>query len=187
MISQILDHLRNEHGSLKGSLRYYTYFWLTKIGIYRRYQRIDFSNVKRLVFVCSGNICRSPLAAYTAYQSSVAILSYGLHCRGGDPADPRAIAFAKQHNIDMTQHVTTNIKDYSPKQQDLIVGMEPSHLKELQGLFPNHTLITSLGLWHSQSNIYLADPFSCPITFFEKCERKVMESTTNLVNHVEKS
>lgn len=186
MISRFLNHLRNEHGSLKGSLRHYVYRFLTKIGLYRRYLKFD-CTITQVVFVCSGNICRSPLAAYTAHQSTLKIKSYGLHCRGGDPADPRAIAFAERYNIDMKHHITANIKDYTPQEQDLIVGMEPSHIKELRKLFPKHKNISSLGLWHSQSNIFIADPYSCSNDFFEKCEKKVMESTINLMHHVKKS
>jgi protein-tyrosine phosphatase len=187
MISKILNHLRNEYGSLKGTARYYFYRFLTQIGLYKKYYRINFADVKRLVFICSGNICRSPLAEYVAKQRGANVLSYGLHCRGGDPVDSRVIAFARLHNINMEKHITTNIKNYKPQKQDLLVAMEPSHIAQLQNLFPEHNQITSLALWHHKPSIYLHDPFSCPIDFFNKCEQKVLESTNNLVTNVQRN
>jgi len=92
---------------------------------------VDFSRVSRLVFVCSGNICRSPFGAFYAREKGLEVDSCGLHTRGGDPADPRAVAFAERLGIDMMPHRTKNISDYEPRDGDLLLVMEPGQYEEL--------------------------------------------------------
>lgn len=169
----LVKMMNNSFGSKRGlfnSVKYKLLFWL---GFYRKYQQIDFTQVKHLVFVCSGNICRSSLAEYVAKSKGLSSESYGLHCRGGDGADPRAIEFATSQGLDMSEHKTRNIKEYRTKNTDLIVAMEPSHLVELKQLGFGRSQMTTLPVW-AINNIYLHDPFCSTYEFFKHCEEAVV-------------
>jgi Low molecular weight phosphotyrosine protein phosphatase len=61
-------------------------------------------NCERVVFVCTGNICRSPYAEAAARAHGINAVSCGTHTRTGLPADPVAIREAALRGRDMTAH-----------------------------------------------------------------------------------
>lgn len=177
--------IKNEFGSKRGFVRSIKHQLLNLIGRYNPYKAIDFNSVQRLVFVCSGNICRSPLAEAVSRNINVPSESFGLHCRGGDPADPRAIKLAKAWELSLENHTTRHISDYKPLPGDLLVGMEPKHLVEIGHRFPEEQLrVTLAGLWLDSPKAYLHDPFNTNPTYFEKCEVRVIQSTEAIANKV---
>ena len=99
----------------------------------------------RILFVCMGNICRSPSAegvlrgplAARAPQLSVEIDSAGTHdYHIGEPPDERAIAAARRRGIDLSglraRLVRTSDFDY----YDLILAMDEQNLRELRRRAP---------------------------------------------------
>ena len=88
MLSALTQYISDNFSSKRGLIAALKYKLLYLFGFYRVYQHIDFNTVSRLVFVCSGNICRSPFGEYIAKAKGLNAVSYGLQCRGGDKADP---------------------------------------------------------------------------------------------------
>ncbi|GGY82285.1 phosphatase [Cellvibrio zantedeschiae] len=153
-------------------------------GAFDKYQNIQLSKVRRLIFICSGNICRSPLAEYVAKKNGVEAISFGLHCRGGDAADIRAINYGKTINLDLSTHVTQNIAQYQPKEGDLLVGMEPKHADELEQIFNGKVSITLAGLWLHKKQSYLHDPYGSGSIFFNYCEDQVVRAVESLAKKI---
>ena len=94
----------------------------------------------RLLFVCSGNICRSPLAeAIFKDQAKRAGLSdrfeidsagtHGFH--EGDTADPRTRKVGLKNGLDVDS-IARPVKDSDFDRFDLILAMDRGHLRELQ-------------------------------------------------------
>jgi protein-tyrosine phosphatase len=180
MSGVVTRSINDNFGSKRGLLRFVKYkIWLY-LGRFRDYQDIDFESVRRLVFICYGNICRSPFAEYLARSKGLEAISYGLHCKGEKGADPRAIEFAKSQGIDMVNHRTTNIKDYQKRVGDLFVVMEPEHVDDLKSALGFVEQITIATLWNSRRSAYLHDPYSANKLFFEKCEWKLVEAISML-------
>lgn len=182
MLSAFISYINDNFGSKRGLLRSAKFKILLWLGVYKKYQNINFAKVDRLVFICSGNICRSPFGEYVAKAKNIASVSYGLHCRGGDAADERAIEFAKEEcSLDMSGHITTNISDYQEREGDLLVVMEPKHLEELLPLLKKDIVQTTIvTLWCRSVSAYLHDPFSASRHFFWKCEYRIVEAVANL-------
>ena len=82
MLSVIRQFINDNYGSKRGFLNGYKYKLLFSLGFYRSYQKIDFNAVNRLVFICSGNICRSAFGEYMAKAKGLNAVSYGLHLWG---------------------------------------------------------------------------------------------------------
>ena len=184
MLSAIKSYIKDRFGSRSGlvnAVGYKVRYWF---GLYREHQRIDFARVDKLVFVCSGNICRSPFAEVVARSLGVETESYGLHCRGNDPADPRAIEIAGRKGLDLNTHLTRNISQYSPGPGDLLVAMEPAQLQELGQLGFHPAQATLACLWKNAPTPYLHDPFGCGQTFFERCEADLELAVKRISNHV---
>jgi len=86
--------------------------------------------IRSILFVCKGNICRSPFAAcYLAARLKgrdclIEVCSAGLECEPGGKANPVASTVALQNQISLAAHVTTPVTRELIGRADLIVVME---------------------------------------------------------------
>jgi protein-tyrosine phosphatase len=178
----LTETIKHDHGSKRGLVRYLNYELLRRLGVYRRFNKIDYANVKRLVFVCKGNICRSPLAEAVARKHAIPSQSFGLDTRGNDVADPRAVAWGLANGYDLSAHITSRVDQYQPQPGDLLIGMEPAHVYELEQRFAQAPVqITLIGLWLPRPLAYLHDPYNSCEQYFEKCETLVTAAVVNLM------
>lgn len=183
-----LNQVANYFGSKKGLLRYYTYEFLRILGIYSKFKKVDFTKVKRLVFVCQGNICRSPLGEAVARHHKISAISFGLDTRGDDAADPRAIKWAEENGCNLKHHKTMRVDQYQPQVGDLLIGMEPKHIRQLTARFVELPVqITLIGLWLKSPIAYLHDPYNTNDAYFNQCEKRVFEATRALIKIREKA
>ncbi|MEP4546041.1 MAG: hypothetical protein ABJ000_07665 [Saccharospirillum sp.] len=175
--------INDRFGSKRGLLKYSLFEAKRMAGLYSSIKIARNTQPERFVFVCVGNICRSPLAEAMAKSKGYNAISYGLDTRGDDYADPRAIAFAQKHKLNLAQHRTRKIEDYIEYEGDLIVGMEPGHLLSLKG--KNYMSdVTLLGLYAPKAMAYIHDPYNTNSHYFSLCESTVIESTLSLLSHV---
>ena len=181
MLSTVTQYIDDNFGSRRGLVAALKYRLLYLAGFYREYQHINYNTVSRLVFVCSGNICRSPFGEYLAKAKGLNATSYGLHCRGGDKADPRAIHEASIRGVDMYNHITRNISEYERQEGDLFLVMEHQHLLELNVKGVKYDQVMIVPLWTEKPTPYLHDPFNSNDTFFGKCEA-VVEQCINKIH-----
>ncbi len=97
-----------------------------------------------ILFVCLGNICRSPLAEGVFRSviesrgvANVFVDSAGTGCwHQGSKPDPRSIAIAARHGIDITHQKARKIKLEDFERFDLILGMDRSNTQDLEALAP---------------------------------------------------
>ncbi len=98
----------------------------------------------RLLFVCSGNICRSPLAeaAFAALARAAGhgerfeVDSAGTHgWHAGERADPRAIEVGRQRGVPVTS-IARAVRPSDFREFDLILAMDRGHLEELRRRCP---------------------------------------------------
>ena len=94
---------------------------------------------QRLLFVCSGNICRSPLAealfnglaAESGAAGRFVVDSAGTHgLHEGDQADPRTRVVGRKHGLDVTS-MARPVVDADFDRFDLIIAMDRGHRREL--------------------------------------------------------
>ncbi len=183
----VTQYIKDRFGSKRGLLRACFFELARYLGCYSDFKKIDFQKVNRLIFVCNGNICRSPLGEAVAKFQSVDSASYGLDTRGDDHADPRALAFGAANNIIFTEHRTKKINKYQPSPNDLLVGMEPKHTSQLVALYGDMAQITLAGLWLEKPVVYLHDPYNTNAKFFNYCESLVEKSAKQLTVRVKET
>jgi protein-tyrosine phosphatase len=99
--------------------------------------------VKSVLFVCLGNICRSPLAegvfrAVLAEQGKdLAIDSAGTGgWHAGEGPDRRSIAVAAKHGVDISGQRARKVLPEDFSRFDLILGMDRANVRDLKALAP---------------------------------------------------
>lgn len=152
------------------------------LGVYRRYRRIDLGQVTRLVFVCHGNICRSPFAEHYARGQGLVSDSFGLAATTGSPANEVGVAVAAAIGVKLSSHTATNVRDFSIRDDDLLVCFEPAHCRELRAhILPGCRVQISLaGMWLAPSLPYIHDPYGTPDEYFVNCYQRIINVVSRL-------
>ncbi|MEU0003974.1 low molecular weight protein-tyrosine-phosphatase [Streptomyces sp. NPDC006314] len=98
----------------------------------------------RVCFVCTGNICRSPMAesvfrarvAEAGLEGLVEVDSAGTGgWHEGEAADPRAVSALEEHGYD-TEHVARQFQPSWFARLDLVIALDHGHLETLRRLAP---------------------------------------------------
>ena len=94
----------------------------------------------RILFVCSGNICRSPFAEALARRlsdrSDLEFTSAGTIALTGNPASPTGIAVAAGLGVDLSDHRATHLTPEVLAKTDLVYAMEDEHIASVLALDP---------------------------------------------------
>ena len=97
----------------------------------------------KVLFVCTANICRSPMAAeYMRHRVAQSGLSHVVVDSGGlmgiqnEPAAPEAITVLAEHGIDLRGHRSSGISQADMRTADLVVVMAQGHLSALEFRYP---------------------------------------------------
>ena len=176
------------YGRKSGCLRHHAFLVMYLFGKYGQFARIKWGQVKRLVFVCKGNICRSAYGEARARESGVPAVSCGLQADSGSPADPIALVVSSQRALDLSLHRSRAVTDVPVLPGDLFVAMEPWQGKQLRRLRENPDVqVTLLGLWHSQPRPHIEDPYGLDTLYFETCFTIIDDAIRHIVMHIKRS
>lgn len=92
----------------------------------------------RILFVCSGNICRSPLAeGFLRERAAAAGVTLTIDSAGttgfhlGAPPDPRGVVAARGHGVDISGQIARKLRPDDYEAFDLIIAMDEQNLTEL--------------------------------------------------------
>ena len=95
----------------------------------------------RILFVCTGNTCRSPLAEGLARKviveralGDVDVASAGTSAWDGAPASDGALLVGMERNLDLSQHRAQTLTREVVGEADLVLAMGPHHLERIEAL-----------------------------------------------------
>ncbi|HKV91082.1 MAG TPA: ATP-grasp domain-containing protein [Candidatus Angelobacter sp.] len=117
---------------------------------------------QKIVFLCYGNICRSPLAAKLAKQkfSGIAIESAGFHEPGGRTCPEKMLRIGKAFGVDLSQHRSTRVTCQQLLAADLVIAMDLENINLLMQECPEALPRTTLlGLFTDPASVSIADPY----------------------------
>jgi len=96
-----------------------------------------------VLFVCLGNICRSPLAEgafrHEARAMGLEVVADSAGTGGwhaGEPPDPRAIAAARRQGVDISGQRARQVKAEDFRRFDLVLALDHDNLRNLRALMP---------------------------------------------------
>ena len=158
------------YGGKRGYLEHVRTRTLYALGAYRSARNVEWTAVNRLVFVCKGNICRSPYASARARLLGVPSASFGLDAAEGAPADPAAWRTARSRAVDLSAHRSARRESCSTSDGDLLVVFEPSQLAEIRRRHSDRMpRVTLLGIWAPPIRPHIQDPYGRSDRYFQRC------------------
>ncbi|MES2018641.1 MAG: phosphotyrosine protein phosphatase [Pseudomonadota bacterium] len=138
--------------------------------------------VKRVVFVCLGNICRSAYAHQIAAHRGLNVASIGLSTSTGASSPAQAIDAAARQGKDMQQHRATDWRDFTVLPGDLFLVMEVRQAHEVRRRLGarDDVQVCLLGMWGAPLMPHLHDPFLLSNAYFDTCFVRVARAVDNL-------
>src|SRR5258707_8300616 len=118
--------------------------------------------MKTVLFVCTGNVCRSPMAEgifrrAVQGRSDYRVFSAGLGAMEGQPPSAYAVDAVKELGIDISNQRSRMLTPEVVQQADYIFGMTHSHLDTVMLLYP-----------HAAEKTFLLREFDETLDQFEK-------------------
>lgn len=151
-------------------------------------------SVPAILFVCLGNICRSPLAeaAFRARAADAGIVvtadsagTGGWHV--GDPPDPRAQATAFRHGIDISRYRGRQIESADFRRFTQIFALDHTNLADLARVAPADATAEVgllLDLVQGSEGESVADPYYGADAQFEEAWEQVDAAALALVSRL---
>jgi len=148
---------------------------------------------KKILFVCTGNTCRSPFAA--AYMrklcsekgiNNLEILSAGISTIDGLPASQNAIMAAEEFGVDLSSHNSKALTETLLNTAELIICMAESHrnaVLRFSQISPEKVkLLLEFSNKHRKGDI--ADPFGGNIEIYRNCFLQIASAVDNLLTYI---
>ena len=141
----------------------------------------------QLLFVCTGNTCRSPMAsAYAAAflhrygREDIVVRSAGLAAWAGSPASDGAVAVMAQNGIDLTGFRSTRISAPLLDESDRIICMTGGHRRAVVELLPDAAdRITTL-----LPGADVPDPFGGPVAAYDAVWQVMRPALDQMLNQL---
>ena len=137
--------------------------------------------------VCTGNICRSPLAEYLFRSHlegvSAKVSSAGIQALVNQPADALAQEIAQTHGLDLSPHLGQQVEKKMLEEYELILVMENHHRDYIRSRFPQVSgKVFLLGKWEEEMQI--PDPYKKSPDFFKEIYSQIDRSVAHWVNRM---
>ncbi len=140
----------------------------------------------KIIFVCTGNTCRSPMAEgfFNEFckknnRDDMISLSRGVFAEIGKPASENSIISASQFGADISSHTACQLTSDDIYSSDYIFTMTDAHKALILNTFPDFSQkVFSISEFASCSDI--SDPFGGDISVYRKCAKEIYDAVQKI-------
>jgi len=144
---------------------------------------------RSLVFICYGNIMRSPMAAGLLglmlsgeVRDQFRVASAGLHANPNSAAEPRSLRMAPEFGVNLDHHRSTQLTRQMVDQADAVFAMDRRNQVEFLSLYPDaKEKLFMLGAYAVPKLSEIPDPFMGDEEELRRCYRDLELCLRNLV------
>jgi protein-tyrosine-phosphatase len=148
-----------------------------------------------ILFVCTGNICRSPMAeglmAHMLAARSMGgfrVRSAGTVALDGRPAEPHAVVAARELGADIADHRARSLDPAMALQADLILVMEQGQAELIARVLPTDQQAQRLRLLGAyipdRPSAEIDDPYGLPLDAYRSCARSIQQCLTAVLEQI---
>ena len=138
-----------------------------------------------VLFVCTGNTCRSPMAEMLCRKllaerlkcrleqledRGVIVMSAGVAAGASDAATPEAVQVMADRGLDLTAHITQSLNVHLVQHADLIFTMTQAHRQSIVSYWPQAAERTFL---LGGDRVDIADPIGGPRELYRSCADQI--------------
>ncbi len=152
----------------------------------------------KVMFVCTGNICRSAMADGMLRKKAlerkldIEVYSCGIYAEDGDYATYNAIYVAKNYDVDISNHRATNIRNSKIEEMDIILCATKSHKEAVMYMYPNlkgkiYTMKEYARIDNNGQDMDIKDPWGYDTDIYnncineiEKCLEKILDTNCTI-------
>lgn len=149
----------------------------------------------KIMFICTGNICRSAMAhwlldkkAKDVGRDDIEVYSCGVNAQNGDVPTYEAKKVMKdEYDVDMKAHKATNIRDSKIKEMDLILCATISHKIAVLDMYPELEgkvfTMKEYAKYHREfhDDMNIKDPWGYDIETYRFCASEIDECVNKII------
>ena len=145
----------------------------------------------KVVFICTGNTCRSPMAEGILKdlaekdKLNIDVKSVGIHASFGTNAASFAIEAMKDIGIDIRDHKSDQVNSELLDKADLVLTMSNSHKKAILLQYPlMKGRVFLLNEYAFGINKDIEDPFGGSLRYYEKARDEIFRAVEEIVGKI---
>lgn len=136
--------------------------------------------MKKILFVCTGNTCRSPMAEGILNKLAgernldVFAKSAGISAAEGSPASVNSVKVCEEIGVDISRHRSTQLTNQMFYEADEVVPLTKTHQIIMQDAFKNREKILPA--------LDVPDPFGGDLEEYRLCRDRIKEKIEELLD-----
>jgi RpiB/LacA/LacB family sugar-phosphate isomerase len=152
--------------------------------------------MKTVLFVCTGNVCRSPMAEglfrhATRGRDDFRVLSAGVGAGEGAPPSEHAVRALAELGVDIAGIRSRALTAEQVNQADYIFGMTHSHVQQITSLYPQAMektfLVREFDDTLESFEKDISDPIGCSYEVYRSCRDQIEQGIASLLRFIDQT
>lgn len=141
---------------------------------------------KKVIFVCNGNTCRSPMAAAVMgkLMPDMIVESRGMVVLFSEPYNPKAIAVALKHDIIIVSESTKQISNTDFANDCLVLTMDSNIKQKLYDEYSEAINVYTLGEFVDEPECAIGDPYGKSAEEYNECFEDIYRLVLKVVSKI---